>query len=167
MGQNQLKTEFQGEYYNGKPWNGTLKEYRGRNLHLTFEGKLINGQKNGIEKKYGEHHLLEFEGEYKDGKIIKGKEYYHGLLEFEGEYLDEKRNGPGKEYYYNGELKFVGKYLNGKRNGLGKEYHQNGKLRFEVEYLNGEINGKIKEYYDNGVLKFDRWIFEWKIIWKS
>ena len=153
MGQEQLKTEFQGEYYNGKAWNGTLKEYRGRNL--TFEGKLINGQKNGIEKKYDKKGFLEFEGEYKDGKIIKGKEYYHGSLEFEGEYSDEKRNGPGKEYYYDGELEFVGKYLNGKRNGLGKEYHKNGKLRFEVEYLNGEINGKIKEYYDNGILKID------------
>ena len=44
---------------------------------------------------------LLFEGEYKDGKRYKGKEYnYNGKLGFEGEYKDGKRyNGKGKEYH--------------------------------------------------------------------
>ena len=152
MGQKPLKTEFQGEYYNGKAWNGTIKEYRGKNL--IFEGKLLNGEKNGIGKKYDEHGLLEFEGEYKDGKILKGKEFYYNCkIKFEGEYKEGKRLR-GKEFYDNGKLRFEGEYKEGNRL-KGKEFHQNGKLRFEVEYLNGEINGKIKEYYDNGVLKID------------
>ena len=42
-----------------------------------FEGKYLNGQRNG-----------------------KGKEHncYNGNLIFEGEYLNGKRNGKGKEY---------------------------------------------------------------------
>jgi antitoxin component YwqK of YwqJK toxin-antitoxin module len=46
----------------------------------------------------------------------KGKEYYrNGILEFEGEYLNGKRNGKGKEYDIYGNLIFEGEYKNGER----------------------------------------------------
>ena len=178
MGQKPLRTEFQGEYYNGKAWNGTIKEYRGKNL--IFEGKLLNGEKNGIGKKYDEHGKLKFEGEYKDGKILKGKEFYDNCkIKFEGEYKEGKRLR-GKEFYDNGKLKFEGEYkegnrlkgkefnicgnylefeglyLNEKRNGPGKEYYyNNGELKFVGKYLNGERNGPGKEYYKKDNLKYE------------
>ena len=73
--------------------NGNGKEYNGYSDNLLFEGKYLNGKRNG-----------------------KGKEYKnYGKLIFEGNYLIGKRNGKGKEYGYFGELRFVREYLNGKR----------------------------------------------------
>ena len=174
--------EFEGEYKNGKKWNGKGKEYefKGR---AEFDGEYLNGEKwNGKARKYSNWNL-NFEGEILNGKITKGKEYIYNQLYFEGEYLNDKKwngkiynrdgkmeceikdgkgyikeleNGKGKEYYSReGILKYEGEYLNGKRNGKGKEYYENGKLKYEGEYLNGKKNGKVKEYYDNGELRFE------------
>ena len=86
----------------------------------------------------------------------KGKEYnYKGLLEYDGEYLNGKKNGKGKEYIPVNTLIYEGEYLDGKRNGKGKEYHITGELIFEGEYLNGEKNGKGKEYHLNGKTLFE------------
>ena len=137
--------------------------------YLIFEGKYMNGKKNG-----------------------KGKEYYkYGTLKYEGEFLNDKKNGNGKEYNEDGNLIFKGRYFNGNKiegkgynnsgkktfileiSGKGKEYYNNGKIKFEGEYLNGKkwngigynyignkgfiiVNGDgyIKEYLDNGILKY-------------
>ena len=48
-------------------------------------------------KRYGDNGKLIFEGEFFNGKKIKGKEYYNGKLMFEGEYLYYRRR-KGKEY---------------------------------------------------------------------
>ena len=69
--------EFEGEYLNGKKWNG---------------------------KGYNKNGNLEFI--IKDGKG-KIKEYYkNGVLKFEGEYIYGKKTGKVKEYYNNRQLKF-------------------------------------------------------------
>ena len=74
---NNFNIIFEGEYLNGKKWNGNLKEYNDYG-NLEFEGKYLNGERNG-----------------------KGKEYNNnGKLIFEGEYLNGKRNGKGKQYHY-------------------------------------------------------------------
>ena len=144
---------------------------------LIFEGKYLNGLKNGKCKEYDpQDGYIKFEGEYLKGiKNGKCKEYKYGYLTFEGEYLNGKRNGKGKEYYDDEKkLKFDGEYLNGEKNGKGKEYYYDGTLNFEGEYLNGERligkgidekgnlyhviknkDGKGKEYYNNGVVKFE------------
>ena len=132
---------FKGEYLNGKR-NGKGREYYDNN-NLKYqgeykEGKIWNGKGYDIKGK------LEFEVKNGNGKV---KEYKSdGKLLFEGEYLKGERNGNGKEYNNNGELLFEGEYLNGKKNGKAKEYYYNGKLKFEGEYLNDKKNGKAKEY---------------------
>jgi len=62
---------------------------------LMFEGEYLDGKRwNG--KGYNKYHKIKFE--IKDGNG-KGKEYYsNGLLKFEGEYLNGKINGKIKEY---------------------------------------------------------------------
>ena len=105
---------FEGEYKNGKKWNGN--EY----------------DKNG-----------NLECEFKNGNG-KGKEYdYDGILIFEGEYLNGERNGKGKEYNKNGNLKFKGEYLNGKI-WNGQFYNSfylgpNNILGNIIRYLNDKI----------------------------
>jgi len=54
------KLEFEGQYEDGKKWNG--KGYD-RNGNIIYE--LING--NGFKKEYYDDDILQFEGEYLDG----------------------------------------------------------------------------------------------------
>ena len=122
---NAKQLKFEGEYLNDIIWNG-----KGFDLNGNMKYELNNGK----------------------GKIIEYNE--DGILEFEGEYLNGKRNGKGKEYYRNKQLKFEGEYLNGDRNGKGKEYYKNGKLKFEGKYLNGKKwNGN--RYKINGFIQFE------------
>ena len=60
---------FEGEYSNGKRWNGKGYDRYG---NITYEFK--NRKRNGKGKEYNEY----------------------GRLLFEGEYLNGKRNGKGK-----------------------------------------------------------------------
>ena len=168
--------DFDGEYLNGKRWNG--KKYNKKGVVL-YELKIGKGN----VKEYDKNDDLIFEGKYLNGERNgKGKEYEKGILIFEGEYLNRKRwdvngfdtnhkkiynikNGKGylKEYYFDGKLKFKGEYKNGEINGKGKEYIKHYEeinfrecetieifdfyyLGYEGEYENGERNGKGKEY---------------------
>ena len=45
------KIEFEGEYSNGKRWNGYIKEYQDNDV-LLFEGEYKNGVKEGNGKQY-------------------------------------------------------------------------------------------------------------------
>ena len=81
------KLLFEGEYLNGKIWNGTGYD---NDNNIIFEIKNGNG------------HI-----------IISN--IYDNKLEFEGEYLNGLRNGKGKEYNYDGKLIFDGEYFNNKK----------------------------------------------------
>ena len=107
---------FEGEYLNGKKWNG--KGYiNDKKIYDIKDGK-------GYIKLYDCFERLSYEGQYSKGqKNGKGKEYLSNILEYEGEYINGERNGKGKEYYPNGNLNFEGTYLNGERNGNGKLYN--------------------------------------------
>ena len=178
--------EFEGEFLNDKEWIGTKYDKNGNinyklNNNITgtgvgielwgncikrYEGKYINGKRNGKGKEYYFNGELKFEGEYlndlkwngkgydpfknnnilyktKDGKgSIK---YYNDItyrLFYEGEYVFGNRNGKGKDYC-DGKLRYEGNFLNDKRNGKGKEYNIKGNLYFEGEYLyDFKIKGK-------------------------
>ena len=161
---------YEGEYLNGKKWNGKGYDREG---NIIYEIKNGNGEiKIVLYSKKGLYY--KFIGEYKNGNITKGKFYHRGKLAFEGEYLNgELWNGIYHEYDHDDKI-LEGEIKNGKLNGKGKEYYLNGKLKFEGEYLkdkrwNGKIydrkgniilelksgNGKGKEYYTNLNLKFE------------
>ena len=110
--------EFEGQYYNGKEWNG-----KGYNPNNGIIYELKNGK--GIKKKY----IWETGDPGDDWYVEKD------ILIFEGEYLNGEKNGKGKEYDFDGKLKFEGEYVNNRKNGKGKEYNSQGNLIFEGEYL--------------------------------
>ena len=176
---------FVGEFVDGEK-NGKGKEYFDYYNGLLFEGEYKNGKKNGKGKDVS---LVPFDGYYKNGYKLKGKEYYkNGKLFFEGDYkYGEKWNGKGYDeagniifiinngkgfikeyydysYYFKGEgLKYEGEYLNGEKHGKGKEYNEYGELIFEGEFLNGKKwNGKAKEFdFEGDYLNGKK--MEWKI----
>ena len=83
--------KFEGEYLNGKKWNGKGYGINGNIIYELKDGK-------GFVKEYNGNKLI-FEGEYLNGKRNgKGKEFFwNDKLLFEGEYFDE-RKWNGKEY---------------------------------------------------------------------
>ena len=167
--------KFEGEFLNGRYWNGQVYDLASNNIYEIKEG-------NGIIIEHYDNGNIKFEGEYLNGERNgKGKEYYDNndkILKYEGEYLNGKRDGKGKEYYIDGKIKFEGEYLNGKQwNGNGHRHANNylfnnftnkniifklvkGKgyfyefddegryLKFKGEYLNGERNGEGIIYSD-------------------
>ena len=108
--------------------NGAIKIYYYSNI---FEGKYLNGQRNGKGKEYNDNGKLFFEGEYiNDERNGKGKEYSNnGKLIFEGDYLDNKKY-IGK-FYIDNVLEFEGEYKRGKKwNGIG--YDKNGNILYKL-----------------------------------
>ena len=152
------KIIFEGEYKNGKTWEGILNEYSkgyfdkkyklvsygNKTLHILLDEKKTKKEfdGNGFIIEYKNSKLI-FEGEYKNWKRFKGKEFKNKELIFEGEYNDGKRY-KGREYseYKFGKNKidiiFKGEYKNGK------------KWKGELIELN-KINLKEKKFnYENG-----------------
>ena len=131
------------------------KEFKSGTKILIFEGKYLNGKRNGKGKEYYDNGKLKLEGEYSKGKLLKGKGY-----DIKGKViLKIDSNGKGKEYYSNGDKKFVGEFLNGKK-WNGKGYKKNGIEVFELK----SGNGKIEEYNYDGVLIFEG---EYKLGYKN
>ena len=186
------KLKFEGEYLNGKKWNGKIyNKYfdhieleiksgkgRGRGREFLndyiFNGKYINGQKNGwgYEYYYNNYEysfskeILKFVGDYYNDEKINGKEY-----NIYGNLILSIENRKIKEYYRNREIKFEGEYLNGKRwngkiynynndeiyelkygNGEVKEYNEYEDILFEGKYINGQKNGEGKLYHHSKLI---------------
>ena len=68
---NDGEIEFEGEYLNGKKWNGNSIEYN--NGYLEFEGEYKNGKRwNGIIKEYDwADDFIIFEGVIVNGEKIE------------------------------------------------------------------------------------------------
>ena len=67
----------------------------------------INGNKEGVWKKFRENGQIWYEGWYKDGKwdnVHKGW-YDNGQLQYEEFYKDGKQDGVQKWWYDNGQIK--------------------------------------------------------------
>ena len=86
--------------------------------------------------------MLEYEGEWKDGKSHgQGKEYtFTGELIYEGEYKDNIRHGQGKEYNLDGMLEYEGECIEGMRHGLGKLYSKTGTIKHCGIFYNGKYD---------------------------
>ena len=132
--------------------NGEIKIYSSYTNNLIFEGKYLNGKRNGKGKEYNLNEKLIFEGEYLNGKKWKGKEkiydYDRGVLIYEYELSNGIKEGEYKKYdKYAEKLIFSGQYINGEIKE-GTEYDHNGWTVYKGQYLNGKRNGKGKLYYE-------------------
>ena len=172
---------FEGEFKNGQRYKGLSKE------ETRFGKKIFCGEYKDGNKFYGCEYYIDyffrekkniiFEGEFKNNKKYKGKEYTKlGELIYEGDYNNDKRwNGKGynniSEFYFvNGKIEgnlyvydyinhelFEGEYKQGEKyNGILRTYFDdiNDILKREVAVKNGKIEGKGKEYYGNQRLKY-------------
>ena len=127
--------------------NLNVKEYNIKTNELIFEGKLMNGKKNGFGKLYDEGNLI-YEGEWKNNeKNGFGKLYGDSQLifeGFEGIFLNGKEwEGKGTIICFNEVLgnieKYIGSISEGKMNGEGKKISKDGNIVY-VEYTEYEGN---------------------------
>ena len=144
-------TKFDGEYSNGKKWNGKIKRYNDGVLKL--EGEYING-KLWNAKRYDSNHDIIYE-------LKDGKGYMIGYLdrsEFEFEEIPVNGVKIIENLEYNDDenaYMFECEYMNGVRHGKGKEYNCKGKLLFDVEFINGKkIKGKSFFKDEDGLMKY-------------
>ena len=129
---------FDGDYLNGKQWNGFIKEYCPYS-NLIFKGTIRNGERNGYGQEFEDTKVI-FSGQYKNGKRNgKGVEKKaNGLLIFDGTYInDHKKEG---KYYIKGILEFEGTFLFDHK-WKGKGYDKDKTMIYELK--NGK--GKVKE----------------------
>ncbi len=132
---------------------------------------LLDGKKEGMNKKYFEDGKIAAEVPCKDGKPDGLCKYYYeiGGLRFEKNFKSGVQEGPVKEYDGNGKVISEKSYVNGKvegesriysggklltqenfkngqRNGLSVDFYPDGTKRQETPYVFGNINGSEKEY---------------------
>jgi len=139
--------QFEGEYKEGKRWNGKTYNFAG-----IEEFEIING--TGNIREYNIYGIKIYEGDIVNGvKEGFGQEFFEGKLEYEGIFVNGKRDVEGTEYYPSGKIEYQGGYKFGSRHGNGKEYELDENLKYEGNYVNGFWNGNGKEY-NCGMLAF-------------
>ena len=86
--------------------HGWSKLYNPNNGKLAEETQFVDGQPEGVCRKYSDTGVLQMECQYHQGQL----------------------NGPCKTYFPNTALKEEGQYVNGKKSGEWKTYNEDGDL---------------------------------------
>ena len=138
------------EYVNGER-HGKRLYFRGTppKMWLSKEENYSNGKLNGVVKNYNEKGVLYFEGEYKQGRKEKGKEYHSttGRIQLEAIYRDG-RTIAERIYERDGILKYL------------RLQDERGNLVVVQEYnLKGEVTKKNPSYKKTASIKLieDEW----------
>ena len=100
-----------------------------------------------------------FDGEWRDGKAVKGTVFWANGDKYEGEFENGTYNGKGVLDYthsYNCRARYEGEFKDGKYNGKGV-WTYNG-FRYEGEFKDGKHDGYGVYFYSNG----NRYEGEWK-----
>jgi antitoxin component YwqK of YwqJK toxin-antitoxin module len=120
-----------------------------------YEGEFVNGKLNGNGIIYYENNKIGYEGEFVDGQLIEGIEYFsNGSKNKEGEFANWKLHGKGIQYFINGKKNKEGEFVNGKLHGKGILYFytpqsNHDKIYKEGEFKDGQLIKGI-EYFSNG-----------------
>ena len=86
--------------------HGWSKLYNPNNGKLAEETQFVDGQPEGVCRKYSDTGVLQMECQYRQGQL----------------------NGPCKTYFPNTALKEEGQYVNGRKSGEWKTYNEDGDL---------------------------------------
>ena len=129
-GDHKGKLTSEENYQQGK-LHGPRKTWSARTGKLTADETYVNGNKDGLCKRF-----------YDDGKPIE-----------EAAYVEGKMEGDVKTYWHNGRIKSEGTYRNGGREGWFKEYRFAGGLDRKVHYREGKTHGPRIDYNEDGSVK--------------
>jgi len=166
-----IDKRYKGEWIDDKK-NGTGITYSGvwEYKYKRYEGEWKNNKPHGKGKSYHSYERssdgkwffgLAFEGEWKNGRKLKGKYYrfdtkelksyllYDGEYQFENEYGSLNYGGFGILYDKLGGKLYEGEWKNGKKHGQGTFWYKNGNM-YVGDFDNGLRHGSGKYIYKNG-----------------
>lgn len=112
-----FKGEWERDLYNGQ---GTSY------YHPKYNGRFVNGSKDGF-----------------------GTEFYEdGIKSFEGEFINDYKFGKGIEYKFDGSKRYECSYQFGYKHGNGIEYGENGLVIYDGEWYM-DLKKRADNYYDD------------------
>lgn len=131
---------------NGKNYQVVLYHPNGNKRR---EGKVSDGELEGVWKDYSSFGVLLRETNYKEGKY-DGKYFeYHsnGKIKRDRTYKEGTENGYYKSFFINGTLETEGMIVEGVNEGYWKNYHNDGSLESNTYYVSDNVDG-WNEYFD-------------------
>lgn len=130
------------------------------NGNMKKEGKIRNGNSDGVWKYYNLNGYISEETPYVDGKKHgKNITYYeNGKIKSELNYVNGETDGYYKEYYKNEQLQKEGAYIQDKEVGPWNYYYKNGKLQRVNYYKDAEIDGWQQHFAVNGKLNYEDFV---------
>ena len=129
---------------------------------FNYHGEFSEGKFNGVGKlTFNKTYILDNIGRtndlFNDKESDLYKYFFNNLIiNYEGEFIDGKISGNGRAEYYNGEF-YIGELKNNKRHGLGTKYNNNGRVVFEESNWNNDLltnNKEVTIFHDNGNVKY-------------
>lgn len=119
------------------------------------EGKVINGLKQGLWKRYNKDGVLIKEYNLKEGKDHgKRIDYYpNGKVESISNWDNNMQIGLTKYFFENGAIKEINYVKNKKLHREFIEYYKSGQIKTQEFYWNGKLKDTSKYFYENGQIK--------------
>jgi len=110
---------------------------------------------DGVVKEYLDNGALQYEWNYKGGKLegVSKEFFLSGELLEEILYKNNVREGVSKKYYKSGKLLAERNFQHDQLEGLTKMYYEGGTVFAELNYKNGQLDGETKMYFEDGKVK--------------
>ncbi len=108
------------------------------------------GLKQGVwEKKYPKSSILEYKGQFKDGKPIGTFTYMYSSNKLKAKVSHDEKTGRSVAlmYHENGILSAQGIYKKGLKDSIWEYYMPSGRISTKETYLNDKLNGLTTIYY--------------------
>lgn len=120
------------------------------NGQLEYDGKLKDGEPDGVLKRYYANGQIKKIWEMKNG-IHHGpsKEYYeNGQIEGSQTEVNGVTQGAVTKWYKNGAVKAIANFKDDKFDGLQKTFYESGHLMSTASMKAGKLEGEVKKYDD-------------------
>ncbi len=126
--------------------NMVEKEYK------EYEGRFVNGLKEGLERWYYPEGTIDREVNYLNGKYdgVLTQWYRAGQKSNEKNYVNGELEGLSTIWHRNGQKANEDNYVNGKLEGLSTGWQRNGQKEREINYVNGEREGLSTSWHHKG-----------------
>lgn len=130
-------------------WKGGVRCGHGveyKKGHVLYDGEFENDLRHGFGIEYGEDNMVEFEGEWKEGK--RGTKYIC---------VNKKGKKELTETTEDDKLIYVGGYKEGTmlRDGQGVEFDENEKPKSISIFENGALVRRVKEFKGKEIVLYD------------
>ena len=126
------------------------------NGRRAWEGKLVNGRRQGQWISWAENGTITSIDQYEEGRRVgTWRTYWHstGYIVSEGAYEADLKEGMWRTWYGSRTERVnrsVGAFLRGERHGLTVFWHENGLKSSEGAYQNGKRAGHWTAWYEDG-----------------